>query len=268
MQSALLSPVQNNSWLGRLDPRIKIISLAGFIAIMTSTSSKSALTMGIAFIVLLGLSSGISPWLFIKKILWTLPFIGLMIIVFPFVIPGAIFTQIPMGFIILTVTYEGIYHALLLALRMSVGLFAMTLLISTTGMKNIMSGLRQLHAPYVFIAITEFTIRYIFVLLDELKRMTLARKARGFEHGSSLMHWRTFLTLGNQIGILFLRANNRGERIYQAMLARGYCLEFHTTRPAVGLKPLELGWGLGVLGTAFFLQTIEIGGWQWLMSLR
>lgn len=260
--------ITNNSWLGRLDPRIKIISLTGFIAIMVSSNSRTALIMSIIFLLTLGMLSGTSPSFFVKRLLWALPFVGFMVILMPFIVPGTAYTQIIMGPLALTMSYEGLSRALLLTLRMTVGLFALTLLISTTGLGKLMLGLRQLHVPYVFVAIVEFTIRYIFVLLDELKRMNLARKARGFESGRSFLHRRTFLTLGNQVATLFLRANSRGERIYQAMLARGYCGETTIKKPWTGFKPLELGWGLGVLAMAIFLQTIDIGGWQWLMSLK
>ncbi len=260
MEIMLSSSTQNNSWLGRLDSRVKIVSLMGFIAIMTSANSKPALLLGIIFLVLLGILAGTSPLLFIKRILWTLPFVGFMVLLFPFVVPGTVFAKISLGSVVLSMSREGLSRAVMLSLRMTIGLFALTLLVSTTSPGKLMLGLRQLHVPYIFVAVVEFTLRYIFVLLDELKRMALARKARGFESGRSLLHWRTFFTLGNQVGILFLRASNRGERIYQAMLSRGYCGEV-PAKPRVGLKALDVGWGMGVLATAMFLQALEIGGW-------
>jgi cobalt/nickel transport system permease protein len=71
--------------------------------------------------------------------------------------------------------------------------------------------------------------RYMFVLVDEGQRLMRAREARsadlaGQRSGGSLL-WRARVT-GDMIGTLFLRTYERSERIYQAMLARGYTGEF------------------------------------------
>ncbi len=261
----MLSPAaQNNSWLGSSDPRVKIVSLVGFIGIMSSAQSIPALLLGNIFLVLLGASAGISPLLFLKRLLWILPFGGLMILLFPFIVPGEVLAQFRLGSAVLSMSFEGLSRAVIIAMRMSTGLFTLTLLTSTTGLGKLVLGMRQLQIPYVLVALLEFTVRYIFVLLAEIKRMTLARQARGFESGRSLLHLRTFTTLGSQIGVLFLRAGDRGDRIYRAMLSRGYGGETPAKLPAT-LKPLDIGWGLGMLAAAVFLQTLELGGGQWFL---
>ncbi|WP_027366240.1 cobalt ECF transporter T component CbiQ [Desulfotruncus alcoholivorax] len=259
--------VNNNTWMGRLDPRVKIVSLAGFIFIMMSSDSIAALLGGMTFIVLLGALAGISFTMFLKRLLWILPFGGVMAVILPFVVPGAAIAQFHLGTLELTMSVEGMTRAALLTLRMGLGIFAVTLLIATTGFGRIMSGLRQMHVPYVFVAIIEFTVRYINVLLDELKTMSLARKARGFESGRSFLHRRTFATLGSQVGVLFMRAGSRGERVYQAMLSRGYCGETGAVL-SNGFRLLDIGLGLGILAVAMFLQVYDAGGWQWLISLK
>lgn len=262
-----LYSVNNNTWMGRLDPRVKIVSLAGFIFIMTSSDSIAALLCGMAFLVLLGALAGVSLTMFAKRLLWILPFGGTMAIILPFVVPGAVIAQFHIGALALTMSLEGLIRAALLTLRMGLGIFAVTLLIATTGFGRLMLGLRQMHLPYVFVAMVEFTVRYINVLLDELKTMSLARKARGFESGRSFLHSRTFATLGSQVGVLFMRAGNRGERVYQAMLSRGYSGETGAVL-SNGLRPFDIGLGFGILAMAMFLQVYDAGGWQWLISLK
>jgi cobalt/nickel transport system permease protein len=60
--------------------------------------------------------------------------------------------------------------------------------------------------------------RYIFVLTDEVMRMRQARDSRNFGGG----RLRQLKTIGHMIGTLFIRSYERGERIYAAMLARGF----------------------------------------------
>ena len=72
--------------------------------------------------------------------------------------------------------------------------------------------------PRVMIMILSFMYRYVFVLVDEVMRMRQARDSRNFG-GSRLWHLRT---IGNMTGTLFIRSYERGERVYAAMLARGF----------------------------------------------
>ncbi|MCX5999217.1 MAG: energy-coupling factor transporter transmembrane component T, partial [Chloroflexi bacterium] len=63
-----------------------------------------------------------------------------------------------------------------------------------------------------------FAYRYIFVLVDEAMRMWRARESRSL--GRKRL-WQ-IRTLGSMIGILFIRSYERGERVYAAMVSRGY----------------------------------------------
>ena len=90
--------------------------------------------------------------------------------------------------------------------------------------------------------ILSFMYRYIFVLVDEVMRMKQARDSRNFG-GRRLWQLRT---IGNMIGTLFIRSYERGERVYAAMMARGFSghtrtLENLSFRPADALFGAALG---------------------------
>ena len=72
--------------------------------------------------------------------------------------------------------------------------------------------------PWVMVMLLSFMYRYIFLLTDEVMRMKQARDSRNFG-GKRLWQIRT---IGNMIGTLFIRSYERGERVYVAMLARGF----------------------------------------------
>ena len=60
--------------------------------------------------------------------------------------------------------------------------------------------------------------RYIFILVDEVIRMRQARDSRSI----SCRRLRQIGAVGNMIGTLFIRSYERGERVYAAMMARGF----------------------------------------------
>ncbi len=84
--------------------------------------------------------------------------------------------------------------------------------------------------------IVSFLYRYLFVLTDEVMRLLRARQSRsatvaGYRSGRNVL-WRARVT-GNMAGQLFLRSYERSDRIYNAMLARGYTGQLRTLNPHV-----------------------------------
>ena len=94
---------------------------------------------------------------------------------------------------------------------------AALLLIATTSFPGICRGLRRLGFPALFVSQLLFLYRYLFVLMEEAVRVARARDMRSF--GTRGTGVRVFVRI---IGTLFLRTVERAERIYGAMLARGF----------------------------------------------
>lgn len=99
-----------------------------------------------------------------------------------------------------------------------------------------MHALRHLRLPRLLIAIISFMYRYLFVLADEATRLLRAREARSAapvngRTGGGLV-WRAKVA-GGMVGQLLLRSFERSERVYNAMLARGYRGQLLTMNPHV-----------------------------------
>jgi cobalt/nickel transport system permease protein len=107
----------------------------------------------------------------------------------------------------------------------------------TTPAPEILRGAERLGAPKTLVAIAGFALRYLQVLLDELRRMRLARAQRGDD---PRWLWQARDT-GRTIGALVVRTFERGERVHTAMLARGY----DGRMPALDLSPAPTlpAWG-------------------------
>jgi len=79
--------------------------------------------------------------------------------------------------------------------------------------------LKSLGVPGKFTQLLMVSYRYIFVIEQEYQRLQRAAKIRGFQPGTNLHTYRTYAYLA---GMLFVRASMRAQRVYQAMLCRGF----------------------------------------------
>ena len=108
--------------------------------------------------------------------------------------------------------------ALALVAKNGLAFLATLVLVNVTPFRALLVAMRRLGLPRVLVATLQFMYRYLFVLADELDRMAQARRSRTFRR-SGRLDWGLLTGL---IGILFLRAFERGERVHAAMLARGW----------------------------------------------
>ncbi len=108
------------------------------------------------------------------------------------------------------------------------------LLTAATQFPDMMHALRHLRAPSLLVAVVSFMYRYLFVLADEVMRLLRAREARSARPpgggGGGTVLWRARVA-GNMVGQLFLRSYERSDRVYNAMLSRGYRGYVQTLNP-------------------------------------
>lgn len=100
----------------------------------------------------------------------------------------------------------------------SIGVVTAIILSGSTTAREILSGLEKLKVPAPLVSIATFMLRYLNVISDELGRMKIARESRGFEERG----FKSWPILAQTVGALFIRSYERGERVYLAMLSRGF----------------------------------------------
>jgi cobalt/nickel transport system permease protein len=127
----------------------------------------------------------------------------------PFVLGVAVLTLFQPG---------GLVVFLTILIKSTLCLLTMVLLANTTPFAELLRVLRRAGAPAIFVTALALLYRYLFVLVDEAERMHRARACRTFTNKRS-HRWRTLATV---VGQLFVRSTERAERIYAAMLARGW----------------------------------------------
>jgi cobalt/nickel transport system permease protein len=211
-----------DSPLHRLDPRAKLVGFIALIIICVTTPPD----LYAAFAAYLGLEIVLAamsrlPWGHVlKRMLIVLPFILVVAVFLPFFSKGG--GSYNLG--PLTVSAHGLMVLWNVAAKSTVSVLAVILLSSTTSFPELLKGMEKLSVPRLLTTIMSFMYRYIFVLMDELQRMRRARDSRGW---SGRWLWQAKV-IGHMIAALFLRSYERGERVYAAMLARGYDGEAHT----------------------------------------
>jgi cobalt/nickel transport system permease protein len=123
-----------------------------------------------------------------------------------------------LGFGGFSVSQNGLWILWNVIIKSSLGVFSIILLSSTTSFSQLIKGMERLRSPKIFTILTSFMYRYSFILIDEMQRMKRARDSRCF---GGRWFWQSKV-IGHMVGTLFLRSFQRGERVYLAMLSRGY----------------------------------------------
>ena len=215
--------VQGDSLLHRLDARAKLVMTLAFIfcAIFTAVARWDVFALlGLLLVVALA-ASRLSPLLVLRRSLLALPF-TLAAIPMLFRHEGAELFQVPLfGW---TATDTGLEIVSSILLRSWLSVLAATILTATTESDQLLRGLRSFGVPRLLVGTISFMWRYVFVIADEASRLITAREARSARPAGRLggsFVWRARVA-GGMIGSLFLRSLNRSERVYVAMLARGY----------------------------------------------
>lgn len=213
------------SWFHRADARVKLVMALGFIFATTSippvTWSGFAVMMALVWI-----AAGVSRVGLVRVFLRSLVAIPFILIALPtvFTKPGTPLFELNLALFALTGTQEGLDFFISVLLKSWTSVTAAVVLTATTPPLRLLEALRSLRVPAVLVAIVMLMYRYLFVLVEEAQSMMRARAARsaaiGRKSGGSVV-WRA-KSAGGMAGSLFIRTLDRSERIYMAMVARGY----------------------------------------------
>ena len=176
------------------------LALGTVLTVVLTPARTPALFAAVGLLLLVVILFGRVPWR---------PILKKMALIEPMLLVVAALALIQPG--------GGARFAVLLT-RSTLSLTALILLIATTPFPEILALLRRLHVPSILTTMAALLNRYVFVLGDEMQRMKRARRSRTFRKGRA----GTWHSLSAAAGALFLRTTERSERIYRAMIARGW----------------------------------------------
>jgi len=244
-----------DSPIHELDSRVKLVLSLAFI-LTTALIPHGAWPVYIfllAIIFSIVILSGLGFIFVLKRSALALPFVLAALPVI-FTIQGDPLAQFMLGNWQLTVSLQGVERFISIALKSWISVQTAIVLASSTRFPDLLMAMRAIHIPKLLVAIFGLMWRYLFVLVDEALRLMRARLARSGESGLSnsksggSLVWRAQVT-GGMAGSLFLRALERSDRIYNAMISRCYDGDVRTLpQPPLGLSQwMALFGGLGLL---------------------
>jgi cobalt/nickel transport system permease protein len=214
--SSITEPFSEGTSLAhRLDPRGKIVVASLFAVLMAVSKSYMTTLAGLALaLICLGLAR-----LSLKKVATRLlvvnSFIFFLWIVLPLTYPGdVVFHWGP-----LAVTRQGLIFTGLITLKSNAIIIELIALLATVPIVTLGQAMHDLRLPDKLCHLLLFTYRYLYVFEQEYRRLVQAMKIRGFLPRTNLHTYRSYAYLA---AMLLVRSYDRAERVFQAMLCRGF----------------------------------------------
>jgi cobalt/nickel transport system permease protein len=224
---------RRKGFLQSLDPRVKLLSIMTAIFATSLIKDLKLLILIYTFTLLLAYLSKINILFFIKRVWLFIPiFAGIIIIpmIFNIFFPGDPLITLAylgptnhVGSLTLPesiyITRQGVYAASIFIMRVATCVSAAVLLFLTTPQQILYKSLRTVGVPKIYVFTLEMTNRYIFLLMDLVRDMHFAKKARTIKAGGMFdeQKW-----VGGRIGYTLIRSMDISEKVHMAMISRGF----------------------------------------------
>src|SRR5574339_98931 len=170
---------EKESFLHRLDPRVKVVATVAFILSNALVPDGAWIAFGIAWLFLLFANwlSRLGIGFTFKRSLVALPF-ALIALTVLFSIPGRPLSSFHFLFWDLTITDLGLLRFVSILIRSWLSVQMAILLVATARFPDVIHALEHLKVPAILTTIIAFLYRYLCVLADEVFRLMRAREAR------------------------------------------------------------------------------------------
>jgi cobalt/nickel transport system permease protein len=198
----------------RLPADCKLVAMVAFVFIVVATPPEAywAFACFAALLAIVTAIAQVPPLLVLRRMLIELPFVVFAVLL-PFIATGP-----RIDFLGISVSESGLLGAWNILAKGSLGVAASVLLAATTELRDLLLALERLRVPAILVQIASFMLRYVNVILGEMRRMKIARVSRGWRARDV----RDLGIVAQSAGVMFIRSYERGERVYLAMLSRGY----------------------------------------------
>ncbi|MHB1425719.1 MAG: cobalt ECF transporter T component CbiQ [Gemmataceae bacterium] len=255
MTLAFSEPSPTPSVLSRLDPRWKLAGLLICAAVAATLHTLHVAAAALSAALLLALLAHLPPRWFLQRLGSAALFFALFAVPLPWLLSGEgpSWTCGPFRW-----SRHGIEAALLLTAK---AITLVTLLLTAQATAPLETTLKAAHAlriPGLFVQLVLLTYRYVFLLADELRRVRIALRVRGYRNRFRRHSYRT---AGHVAGTLLVRGYERAERVGQAMRCRGFDGQFRALN-IFSTGPTDV--------VAFFLMAASaaaLAAWDWLPRL-
>ena len=206
---------QNTPW-HTLAPRTRLLCALLFVFAVVLTPNGHWQTWAVYGLGLLSLilSARLTITELLKRLAVEFAFVGVVLV-------GTLFREggeVIWSWGILKITTVGLTILASVSIKALLSLTMLNLLTLTTSVPALLHAMKELRIPPLLVATLSSMYRYISVLIAEFEAMRRAALSRNLMNSNRSIR----LVVGNTIGALFIRTYERGNRVHQAMLSRGY----------------------------------------------
>jgi cobalt/nickel transport system permease protein len=221
MTLALEHLAGTQSRLTRFDPRWKLAALVPAAFLMAALRTLPVALAGLAAAMLLVFLSGLPLRWYLRRLGSLGVFLLLCVLLLPFVLegPGQVWH---LG--LLHFSLHGLTVALVLLCKALAIVSLMLVALATAPLSTTLKAAHALRVPGLLVQLLMLTYRYTFLLAEELGRLRIALRVRGYRNRANLYCYRTIAHVG---GTLLVRGHERAQRVGQAMRCRGFEGRFH-----------------------------------------
>ncbi len=216
------------------DPRAKILALLVFLIVLATTPPHAALTLGIDATLLIAgiLIAGLPLGNLLLRAMVVLPF--------------------SLTFGLISWLAGDRLRALALVEKSYLSASAVLLVVGTTSLPALLSGLERMGTPRVLVLVAQFIYRYLFVISEQAQHMRLAAASR---QGDLRFHRKgRFRAAAGALAVLFARSYYRADGIHRAMLARAFTGRFQL----LNSLRFRVSDGVFLLAAAAFLILVRV----------
>jgi cobalt/nickel transport system permease protein len=206
--------VHARSPVHELRPECKVAAGLLFVVAVVATRREAVWAFALYSALLAGatLLARVPAGFLVRRLTFETPFVAFALLL-PFLGGGPRVESLGVS-----LSVEGLWAAWNIVVKATLGLWTTTLVAATTAASDVLRGLERLRVPHVMTAIAGFMLRYADLVSGEMRRMAIARAARAYQ---PRWLWQT-KAVAASTGALFIRSFERGERVYVAMLSRGF----------------------------------------------
>lgn len=210
---------KTSSFLNSINPVSKLIILLIFTILVVTTKPFNINKFFLFFLIIIFLIifNKISIKKVLVKFLNVLPLL-IIVSISALIIKSENFILVNFFNLFQFYIKENFLNFLSILFKSSLSISFLTIIILTTEFNLLLNSLEKLYIPKIFIFTIFFVLRYLSLLVKEIKRIEIARNSR-YYGGKLIQQVRVF---SNIIAIFLLRSIDRSERIYYSMLSRCY----------------------------------------------
>ncbi len=250
MTPGLIRLTTRDSILARRDARWRLAALIGLAAVTVCLGTWQAAAVACGLALILAFAARVPVFWLTARVALLAPFIGMFALwlLFAGASPAWHWGHI-------RVSQHGLAVALLVTCKAVALLTLVVVGLVTAPLPETLAAAHALRVPGLLVQLTLLAYRYLWFFGQEVRRVRIALRTRGYRSQARLHSYRT---IGHVAGNLLVRSHERAERVAQAMRCRGFDGRYRS------LAVFGTSWPDVVLMSSAATAALAIGLLDWL----